>query len=287
VVEFPAPKAYDCAGNPLPVTMTTYSGAWFHTGLTRVEVFGPDDASGDCLYCTFDVEVLPSECPHSTQYWADHLDLWPVETLKLGCRSYCKSELVSLISYAGTSDASLILAKYLIGTKLNLNNCTDPCPIIDFVQQADGLIDNSSLPMNVDPTSALGLHMLDLAKTLCDYNDGQLTPVCGPDKALVQVDNLGLRGFDLRLNPAMPNPFDGSTSLVFTMPSAADARLSVFDLQGREVKLLLSGAMTAGRHSAIWNGTNDNGLKLPNGVYFARLTVGGNRTLMQKMVKMR
>jgi len=286
VVEFPMPKAFDCDGKPLPVVCTKESGTWFHTGLTRIECFGPDDPSGDCLYCSFDVEVEPSECPQTTPFWAGHPGSWPVTTLKLGCKSYNAAQLLTMLAYSGTSDASMILARELAAVKLNLAHCTDPCPIADVVVQADCAIDCRTLPADVSPTSALGITMLGLAQTLAEYNEGLLTPRCSPDKALVQVDALGQSGLEFRMNPALPNPFSGPTSLVFTLPSAADARLSVFDLQGREVKVLLKGALPAGRHSAVWNGTDETGARVANGVYFARLTMGGNRTLMQRLVKL-
>jgi len=69
---------------------------------------------------------------------------------------------------------------------------------------------------------------------------------------------------------AYPNPFNPSTQLSFTLPHAATVRLSVFDLQGKEVAKLVNGTFKeAGSHQVQFDAGN-----LPSGVYFYRIVVG-------------
>jgi hypothetical protein len=70
------------------------------------------------------------------------------------------------------------------------------------------------------------------------------------------------------LQAPSPNPFNPSTTISFTLPEAADVRLSIFDVLGREIAILSQGTFEAGYHSATWNASN-----VASGVYFARLTV--------------
>jgi photosystem II stability/assembly factor-like uncharacterized protein len=67
-----------------------------------------------------------------------------------------------------------------------------------------------------------------------------------------------------------PNPFTHSTTIHFTLPSSEYVRLIVYDAQGREVSHVASAMYDAGEHEAVFDAE-----KLPPGVYFYRLTAGG------------
>jgi hypothetical protein len=63
--------------------------------------------------------------------------------------------------------------------------------------------------------------------------------------------------------------------LSFTLARAGDARLEVFDLAGRRVRVLASGTMTAGPHETRWDLRDASGSAVASGVYLARLTAPG------------
>lgn len=64
----------------------------------------------------------------------------------------------------------------------------------------------------------------------------------------------------------VPNPFNPSTAIRFSLPADGFVRLTVHDVQGRLVAVLANGRLGAGEHSIVW----DAG-KAPSGVYFYRL----------------
>jgi hypothetical protein len=74
---------------------------------------------------------------------------------------------------------------------------------------------------------------------------------------------------------ATPNPFNPQTSLSFTLPAPATARLAIHDLRGRRLRVLLDGTLDAGDHAVTWDGRDDGGRALPTGSYVARLEIGG------------
>jgi hypothetical protein len=77
------------------------------------------------------------------------------------------------------------------------------------------------------------------------------------------------------LHDAVPNPFNPTTRLAFTLASDAQATLRVYDLAGRLVKSLLADApLEAGRHNVTWDGTDDRGRAVAAGVYLYRLQAG-------------
>ena len=88
----------------------------------------------------------------------------------------------------------------------------------------------------------------------------------------------------LALSAPRPSPMRGAGVIAFSLPRAMSARLSILDLQGREVAVLAEGAMSAGPHTATWDGSTSRGAA-PAGLYFARLAAGG-RVLSQRLVRL-
>lgn len=71
-----------------------------------------------------------------------------------------------------------------------------------------------------------------------------------------------------------PNPFNPSTTISFSIPEESHAKLSVYNIKGQKVKQLVNELLPAGEHSAIWNGTDDNGKSVSSGIYFYKLRIG-------------
>lgn len=74
--------------------------------------------------------------------------------------------------------------------------------------------------------------------------------------------------FDLLQN--YPNPFNPSTTITFQLPAATTVRLTVHDITGREVALVLNERREAGQHTVTFSPTG-----LASGVYLYRLNTAG------------
>jgi hypothetical protein len=72
--------------------------------------------------------------------------------------------------------------------------------------------------------------------------------------------------FTFCLEQNYPNPFNPSTTIKFELPQTSHVKLSVSDLLGREVIVLLNEKRNAGIHEVKLEGSN-----LASGVYFYRL----------------
>jgi hypothetical protein len=90
----------------------------------------------------------------------------------------------------------------------------------------------------------------------------------------VAVDALTITEFALA--PVRPNPARGAGQVTFDLPREAHVRLTVHDVQGRQVAVLAEGRLGAGRHTATWKGTG-GGARLGAGMYFVRLEADGRR----------
>ena len=69
---------------------------------------------------------------------------------------------------------------------------------------------------------------------------------------------------------AKPNPFADRTRLSMDLAAAGPVRLAVFDVTGREVRILVDRVLPAGRHEFAWDRRDDCGRVLAPGVYLVR-----------------
>lgn len=71
-----------------------------------------------------------------------------------------------------------------------------------------------------------------------------------------------------------PNPFNPTTSIPYFLPENLFIKLAVYDLLGREVRCLEEGEKVAGDYEAFWDGMDERGIRVANGIYFCRLWIG-------------
>jgi hypothetical protein len=80
---------------------------------------------------------------------------------------------------------------------------------------------------------------------------------------------------EARLYPARPNPFDGAVTMQLDVPNHSGPVLAaVYNVHGQLVKWLENGPVARGRHVLIWDGTDERGLPVSDGIYFCRASVG-------------
>lgn len=75
-----------------------------------------------------------------------------------------------------------------------------------------------------------------------------------------------------------PNPFNPVTKINYSIPSAGNVDLRVYDIMGREVKVIHSGYQNAGNYEAVFNAE-----RLASGVYTYRI-ISGNYVETRKMI---
>jgi hypothetical protein len=83
-----------------------------------------------------------------------------------------------------------------------------------------------------------------------------------------------------------PNPFCAQTAIRFNLPERRYAKLSIYDVNGRLVRELLSGEAGAGHTAVIWDGLDESGAPAASGVYYSHLEAGGE-SLSARMVLIR
>ena len=91
----------------------------------------------------------------------------------------------------------------------------------------------------------------------------------------IEVEVLNPDKFELNQN--YPNPFNPITSIKFSLPSAGNVKLSVYNLLGQEVQTLINGFKEAGIHTVNFEAKNLN-----SGIYLYKLEANG-LTSVKKM----
>jgi hypothetical protein len=94
-------------------------------------------------------------------------------------------------------------------------------------------------------------------------------PVCGSEHRLLEV--------------AGANPFHSQARIQYSVPTAQQVSVRVYDVQGRVVNELASGPHASGEYTLSWTGTDDRGRQAAAGAYFVELkteTSGTTRKLV-------
>ena len=95
-------------------------------------------------------------------------------------------------------------------------------------------------------------------------------------------------GLSLRpvLYNSLPNPFCSQTKIRYQLPNQKQVSLKVYDIAGREVRTLVNTTQKTGDYRVKWDGKNNEGRLLGNGIYFYSLKTA-DFTAIKKLVLIR
>ena len=109
-------------------------------------------------------------------------------------------------------------------------------------------------------------------------------PIGGPSVRFGPIEaQAGEQVMEFALTRLAPNPGSGPLGISYAVAHEARVKLSVLDVQGRRIAVLVDGVQSAGRHHATWSGDPDRG-HAPAGVYFIRYDAAG-RSFLQRVVR--
>ncbi len=189
----------------------------------------------------------------------------PLQTLNVTSVD-CSTLPVSLINFSATPKDNAVLLRW--GTASEFNNLgfelqrsidgNNGWSAIAFINGAG----NSNSTINysyVDENLSASRYYYRLKQIDIDQRFAY-SPIVS-----AQLD--GKQAFDLQQN--YPNPFRGETIIRFTLPQKTTINLSIFDMNGRLVKVLANGSKDSGTHAVTLN----SGI-LTSGLYYYKLQAG-------------
>lgn len=102
------------------------------------------------------------------------------------------------------------------------------------------------------------------------------------DPALLEMDNDEVICF--------PNPFDTALhqgiNIAYSLSYSGFTEISIYNIKGQKVCSLFNGDRSVGTHSLVWNGKDDAGKLVSEGVYFSRIR-RGNEVSSSKIILLR
>ncbi|HKQ59021.1 MAG TPA: FlgD immunoglobulin-like domain containing protein, partial [Candidatus Eisenbacteria bacterium] len=109
--------------------------------------------------------------------------------------------------------------------------------------------------------------------------DGIILPrlgsATGINSALPTMPELELAP-EMPLGVPIPNPFRDRTAIHYLVEGrGAQVDVSIYDVTGRRVKMLVGSQLEPGRYETSWDGRDDQGQRVAHGLYFVRMVVGG------------
>ena len=88
----------------------------------------------------------------------------------------------------------------------------------------------------------------------------------------------------LSLTGPVPNPLVDAGRLDFSLPRPQHAKLALYSVSGRLVRVLADGEFKAGMQSMMFDGKNADGSHLMPGIYFLRLETGGRKLTVRAVI---
>jgi len=76
------------------------------------------------------------------------------------------------------------------------------------------------------------------------------------------------------LHQNYPNPFNPITTIQYDLPDQSQVEIIIFDIMGREVKILVNQKQDFGFKSVVWDATNNLGQPVSAGMYLYRISAG-------------
>jgi len=88
------------------------------------------------------------------------------------------------------------------------------------------------------------------------------------------------------LSQNYPNPFNPMTTIDYMLNAPSVVNLTVYNLKGEKIKVLVEEDQKEGRYQVLWNGKDDTGRRVSSGVYFYILKTN-EKELVKKMIMIR
>ena len=105
------------------------------------------------------------------------------------------------------------------------------------------------------------------------------------DQTQTGIENLSINQITKsQLHHNYPNPFNPTTTISFELntENTEHTELTIYNLKGQKVKQLISDQLSAGEHSVVWDGRDENNQPVGSGIYFYKLKVNDKNIAVRK-----
>ncbi len=89
---------------------------------------------------------------------------------------------------------------------------------------------------------------------------------------------------DFQIGTPYPNPFDNSVNIPFIINISGDVMLTIYNLAGEKVRVMVFPEVMPGSYNAVWDGTGQNNAPMSSGLYIYAISFKG-RSYSGRLVK--
>lgn len=224
------------------------SGDVLYGGTSTGKLYRINIATGD---------AVPLGATPDLSYWA--LALSPVSG-KLWASARTKDDSIFVINTStGTAQSVGAIGYIAIPRSLTFDTLGRLYCLIDngsgedYFATLDTLTGNATLvsenPLSVQNLSAIAMRSIVFSPALVEHNVQMPKP--------------------MSLCQNYPNPFNPTTTIRYSLPKSSNVKLTIYDIQGREIARLVDGQQSAGWKEVQWNAS-----RASSGIYFYRIEAG-------------
>ncbi|MGC9316021.1 MAG: FlgD immunoglobulin-like domain containing protein, partial [bacterium] len=150
-------------------------------------------------------------------------------------------------------------------------------PLISFMDDNNNYFGDGMILTQDNLSVSLDGRYLYLSTTKNGIYRCELPPMA------ISEDNPATKPNSIDLN-IWPNPFNSTVNLTFHLQSKTEnLTINIYNITGSLVWGMEKGDIEAGYYSETWNGTDENGVSQPSGVYLIRMEAGDN-SVTQKAI---
>jgi hypothetical protein len=115
-------------------------------------------------------------------------------------------------------------------------------------------------------------HVKFFGRIIEDYKMHQSMGKAGSEKRILASDQAITPPMTTVLAQNYPNPFNPTTAIHFALPHAGKVTLSIFNVLGEQVRILVDEIKPAGQYTVVWDGKNIEGETVASGIYIYQLS---------------
>lgn len=127
---------------------------------------------------------------------------------------------------------------------------------------------NTGRPLRADSVTVVATNTVHLDAR---YPSHIVLPVTSGTTSVSAADQREAAPKEFVLGQNFPNPVAGATKISYSLSRMAAIRITLFNLLGQEIRVLVDGLVPSGAHTVRWDGRNENGQPVAKGIYFYRL----------------
>jgi len=152
--------------------------------------------------------------------------------------------------------------------------------VLRLYDESQNIIEETD-PVSIDSVNAMDdpVEFLYVGEPHTDDYEGdvridEITLLEVDDDEAVGDGTRGNRPEGFWLSQNHPNPFNPTTTIKYKLGWRSHVSITVYNVMGERVKLLVDEVMPRGPHSIGWNGTDADGKAVSTGIYLYRISVG-------------